>query len=132
LLLRNELTSEEKNVTVSSYRVHKGLDLVKFLEIDATTATTYFSWYVLAEKDDIKLPGDTYFHVDLIGCVLIDESNNELGKVQEVVDYGAHPILKAKTFNEGKAFQVPFIPSFIIAVDINHKTITIRPIEGLL
>ena len=131
MLLRNEETNEEKQVTVTGYRSHKGLDLVRFAEIDATNATKYFSWYVLAPKDAIKLPKQTYFHADLVGCSLIDETGAKLGAVTSVVDYGAHPILKAET-PAGHSFQVPFVPFFIVKVDIASKTITINVVDGLI
>jgi 16S rRNA processing protein RimM len=131
LLLRNEDTGQEQTVIVNSYRTHKGLDIVMFEGIDGVSATSYIGWYVLGPKDAIKLPKDTYFHVDLVGCSVNDEDNNKLGSVIKVKDFGAHPILIVKREDE-TTFQVPFVPFFLRKVDIDTRTITIHVIEGLL
>ncbi len=130
LLLRNESTNAERFVTVTSYRRHRGLDLVKFEEITNETAKQFFGYYVLASKDDIKLPKATYFHADLIGSSIINKEKQQLGIVTDVVDYGAHPILKIEY--EQRKYQIPFVPFFIVKVDIDHKEITINQIDGLI
>lgn len=131
LLLKDEATGHELETTVVSYRRHRGLDLVKFEGIDATNAIKFFGYYVMAPKDDIKLPKDTYFHSDLVGCRIHDEKGRPQGVVEAVVDYGAHPILKVVK-DEVTKYQIPFVPFFILKVDIAEKTITVNFIDGML
>lgn len=131
LRLRNDATGHELEVTVLAYRRHRGLDLVRFEGIDDTNANKYFGYYVLANKDDIKLPKNTYFHNDLIGCHIFDEKGKHHGDVVAVVDYGAHPILKVVGEGE-KRFQIAFVPFFIIKVDIDNKSIIVNFIDGML
>jgi 16S rRNA processing protein RimM len=131
VLLRNEATGQEQWATVIHHRAHKGLDIVQFEGIDSFNAKTYLNWHVLADKDAIKLPQDTYFYDDLVGSTVIDEAGVPHGQVSQVVDFGAHPILKI-TIDEDHKYQIPFVPFFILNVDIVAKTITVHFIEGLL
>jgi len=130
LLIRNETKNLEKWVTVTGYRRHRGLDLVKFEGIDANNAAKYFSWYVLAEKDAIALPDGSYYYDDLVGCRVVDEDGHFLGTVVSLTDFGAHATLIVQT-EEDRKMQIPFVPFFIKQVAIKDKTITVHVIEGL-
>jgi 16S rRNA processing protein RimM len=132
ILLRNEVTNQEIYFTVERYRNHNGLDLVKFNELkDGTMATKYIGWFLLDEKEAIKLPKDAYFFSDLVGCVVISETNEEIGKVIKVETYTAQNTLRI--FREEKAdLLVPFVDFFIKKVDISNRSITIHVIEGML
>lgn len=130
LLVKDETKGLEQWVTVKSYRSHRGLDLVSFEEIDTNNAAKYFSWYVLAEKNDLKLPKGSFFYDDLYGCEVVDEDGAHIGKVTTITDYGAHATLIIDV-QKDKPMQVPFVPFFIKKVDLKTKTITIHVIEGL-
>ncbi len=131
VLLRNEKSGQELWVTVLAHRSHKGLDLVRFEGIDSHNAEQYINWFVLADKEAIQLPKGTYFYDDLVGSTVVDEDGTPHGQVTQVVDYGAHPILKV-TEGEDRHYQIPFVPFFILKVDIDAKEIKVHFIEGLL
>jgi 16S rRNA processing protein RimM len=131
VLLRDEASGQELWVTVVDHRVHKGLDLVRFEGIDSHNANQYINWYVLADKNDIKLPKGAYFYDDLVGANVYDEEGKSHGQVIQVVDYGAHPILKVAIDEEHK-YQIPFVPFFILKVDVAAKAIIVHFIEGML
>ncbi len=131
LVLRNEMTDQEFEAKVTSYRRHRGLDIVGFEGITTQNAAQYFNWNVLADKHDVKLPKHTYFYEDLVGCLVEDDQGMKLGEVVKVTDYGAHPLLIVKRVDD-TTFQVPFVPFFIKNVDITAKAIIINVIDGML
>lgn len=88
---------------------------------------------LLLKGASLKLPRDhfpeagrdSYYWVDLIGCAVINEDGVHLGTVDEIAEYGAHPVMTV-----GKEL-IPFVPDLVKAVnlqkgDLNTKgTITV-------
>ena len=67
-------------------------------------------------KDAVKLSKDQYFVCDLVGLKLIDGSNQEVGKIVDVENYGASDILDC-TINS-KECSVPFIENIFSEINI--------------
>jgi 16S rRNA processing protein RimM len=83
---------------------------------------------------------DEYYWVDLIGCALYTHAQGvsaRIGRVEEVLDNGAHAVLKVlrqgvgplgvQTLVDAKGrpieILVPFVRAYIDAVDINARRI---------
>lgn len=67
-------------------------------------------------------PSDEYYWVDLIGCSVANLEGEDLGVVQSVEDYGAHPILKTLA-GDRRERMIPFVGVYIAEVDIAAKRI---------
>jgi 16S rRNA processing protein RimM len=66
---------------------------------------------------------DEFYAGDLIGLAVEDESGKDYGKVADVQDYGAGPIL---VIGEGDAaFDLPFADGFVPVVDLKGGKIVI-------
>lgn len=70
---------------------------------------------------------DEYYWVDLIGCQVFTE-DQLMGQVQEVLDNGAHAILRVKTLKldaKGRPQEVlvPFVAAHVQHVDIKTRRI---------
>lgn len=70
---------------------------------------------------------DEYYWVDLIGCQVFTE-DQLMGQVQEVLDNGAHAILRVKTLKldaKGRPEEVlvPFVAAHVQHVDIKTRRI---------
>lgn len=130
------LFDEENNgyieYEVLHYR-HSGLfDFVKLKGIDTkedALSKKGQEIFVIKNRDDLE-EGE-YFYSDLRGCKVVDKEHNVLGMVKEVEEFPAQ--ITFRVARNGKPdFFVPFIDEFVLNVDIENKTITIKVIEGLL
>ena len=130
------LLDEEKNeyieYKVLNYR-HSGLfDFVKLEGIDTKEdALSKKNQEIFVIKDRNDLEKGSYFYSDLRGCKVVDKAGNMLGIVKQVEEFPAQITFRVARENKPDFF-VPFIDEFVLDVNIDNKTITIEPIEGLL
>lgn len=130
LFLRKE--EDIVQVTVNKYRHSGELDIVTFNELTTPEEALAKKGYeILIDKQEAKLPKNTYHFYELESCLVYDEKDNYLGKVIKVMEYPAQITLRVKRDN-GKIFQVPFVDAFIKKVDISNHKIIINVIEGML
>lgn len=78
----------------------------------------------------VKLPKDTYFIGDLIGCVVKEENGNFLGTLTEVQSTGANDIYEI-TGEDRKKIWIPAIADVIKAVNVEKSEITVSLLPGL-
>ena len=128
-----EKSKEPIEVTVKSHRVHKSFDLLMFEGYDNINLVEKFKGAML------KVPesqlgelgeGEYYFH-EIIGCTVVTEEGETIGTVKEILTPGANDVWVVKR-NNGKEVLIPYIEDVVKNVDVDKKTITIRPMEGLL
>lgn len=84
----------------------------------------------LARDKAVKLPSDSYFIGDLIGCAVIEESGETLGKLTDVQATGANDIYEITGSNK-KTMWLPAIGDVIRNVDVEKGEITVRLLPGL-
>lgn len=90
---------------------------------DAALALRGFA--VHARRADFPaLEGDEYYWVDLIGLAVVNEAGEPLGTVADLIDNGAHSILRveyAQTGKDGKPGTaerlIPFVDAYVKTVD---------------
>ena len=124
--------NERKEVTVESHRPSHDIDFVKFEEFNSPEeikALKGSTIEVIKDRNDLEV--GYYFFSDLQGCKVYDGDNNELGIVSKVEEFPAQITLRVKRNNKPDFF-VPFIKQFILNVDIDKKSITIKVIGGML
>jgi 16S rRNA processing protein RimM len=77
------------------------------------------------------LPGDEFYHADLIGLEVVDTGGAVLGRVRAVADHGAGDILEV--IRPGAAeILVPFTREAVPAVDLAAGRIVVDPPPGLI
>jgi 16S rRNA processing protein RimM len=74
--------------------------------------------------------GEVFIH-DLIGLAVTDEDGAALGTVADYVETPAHPAFVVERAGQPDAL-VPDVPAFVVGLDLEDRTLVIRPIEGLL
>ena len=120
----------EYKITSVSYQknlVLLGLDSVNTL----TDAEKLKNCILHAEREDIdELPDDTYYIVDLIGCMII-ENNVEIGKISDVIATGGVDLYEIKR-QGNKPLYLPASKENILNIDIEAKIIQVKIPEGLL
>jgi 16S rRNA processing protein RimM len=72
------------------------------------------------------LADNEFYWVDLIGMAVENLQGESLGTVADMMDNGAHPILRVQTATDDKAQEmlIPFVDQFVIKVDREARKIT--------
>ena len=113
-------------------RMHKGRVALKFAGCDTISgAEELRDARVLVPRDQlVELPEDTYYDFDLIGCEVVDIEGRHLGRVEEVQNYGAAPLLVVR--GGARELLIPLVLSICVEISTERKRIVVNPPEGLL
>lgn len=77
------------------------------------------------------LSNDEFYWIDLIGLMVENLQGENLGAVADLMDNGAHPILRVVALspsndaNKPKEWLIPFVDQFVKTVDQSAKKITV-------
>lgn len=121
------LGKRKQQVLINSYRKHKNYDMVKFDDInDINDAIIFKGDEVFVKREDLDIDG--YVDEDLIGLKVYD-NDKLIGKVINILK-NKQDILVIK--NRSKSYLIPFVPEFILNIDLDKKELKINVIDGLL
>jgi 16S rRNA processing protein RimM len=126
LMLQHEHFSQE--VVISGFRIHQNHGLLKLDGFESINDVLDFVgadiMMTIETDDEVRV---AFF--DLVDCDVV-ENQITIGKVIEVLDMPAHPVLKILT--PTKTIMIPYVDAFVVDVDQKNKIIHIKSIEGLL
>ena len=110
----------------------KNMVLLKLQGIDdINEAEKYRNLYLKVERETLpKLPKDSYYIADLIGCDVVTGEGELLGKVDDIFSTGSNDVYVVKD-ELGKQILLPAIKEVIKTVDIPNKKIIVKLMEGL-
>lgn len=111
---------------------NKNQVIIKFKNINTVEeAEKLRNSYIVVDREIFgELPGGVYFIADLIGCDVYTESNEYLGKVDDIFSTGSNDVYVVK--NElGKQKLLPGIDEVIKTIDLENNKIIVNLIEGL-
>jgi len=116
---------------VVTMRMHQGRPVIMFSGIGSMNDAELLAGQELRtdEVDIGVLPEGEFFHRDLIGCEVVTDAGERVGRVTGVLDDSA----QARLVVAGKRSEL-LIPlaDAICTVDLEGKRITVRPPAGLL
>lgn len=120
-------------LTISDVKYFKNNVILKFNEIDnLDMAESYKGSYILVDrKDAVKLPADSYFISDIIGCSVYEENENKLGIVVDVFETGSNDVYEIKNDN-GKEILIPALKEVVKEVLVDKKKIIVSLPRGLI
>lgn len=81
--------------------------------------------------DRPKLPEGQFYHHQLIGIRVMEDSGNELGSLTDIIVTGANDVYVV-TNGDGREILLPAIRDVILSVDINENSMTVHLIPGLI
>ena len=127
------IKKELKEFEIEHVRFSKNMVFLKLKGIDTIEeAENYRNLYLKIKRDkDEKLEEGVYYVVDLIGCTVYSDENQELGKVDDVFSTGSNDVYVVKD-EVGKQILLPAIKEVIKSVDIENKKIIVHLLEGLV
>jgi 16S rRNA processing protein RimM len=122
---------EPATLDVVTMRMHQGRPVILFSGIGSMNDAELLAGQELrTEEVDVDLlPAGEFFHRDLVGCEVVTEAGEPVGRVTGVLDDSA----QARLVVAGKRSEL-LIPlaDAICTVDLAAKRITVRPPQGLL
>lgn len=118
-----------KPYSVLSSRVHKTCVLAKLQGIDTPEQATLLRGQVVSvDRSGLSLPEGTVFIADLIGCRVIDEEENEIGKVKDVLTM---PSSDVYVIEGKKKYMIPAVKEFVREINVAEGFVRVRLIEGM-
>lgn len=116
--------------TVENKRMHKGMLLVKFLEVhQLNEIEDWRSLRLCVGEDQLHdLAEDEIYVHDLLGMRVESVDHEDLGEVAELLNGGAHLILRVKKERE---LLIPYVKAFVKSVDIEEKKLIVELLEGM-
>lgn len=118
---------------IEQVRYVKNMVMIKLAGIDTVEeAEKYRNLYIKILRDqEEELEAGSYYVVDILGCKVNTDANQELGKIVDVFQTGSNDVYVVKD-EQGKQILLPAIKQVIKNVDIKNKIITVHLLEGLV
>ncbi|MCG4578978.1 ribosome maturation factor RimM [Clostridium cochlearium] len=128
-LKRVYINGEEKKVEGCKFLNDKVALKVEGID-NIEVANKYRNKYIeVAREDAVELPEGRYYVADVIGCNVLDEEGNHLGKVKEVIQTKNNDVY----WVEGKKeLLIPVLKTIVVKIDIENKEIIIKPVKTWL
>ena len=87
--------------------------------------------HLVLRKADARLPKGRYFIDDLLGCTVKDAGTGAVyGTITAVDQPAAHDVYTVRDA-AGAEHLFPAVPEFLDRIDIEARTVTVRPIPGM-
>ena len=118
---------------IEQVRYVKNMVMLKLAGIDTVEeAEKYRNLYIKILRDqEEELEEGSYYVVDILGCKVNTDANQELGKIVDVFQTGSNDVYVVKD-EQGKQILLPAIKQVIKNVDIKNKIITVHLLKGLV
>jgi 16S rRNA processing protein RimM len=68
---------------------------------------------------------DEFYWVDLIGLDVVNRQGERLGSVVDLLDTGAHSVLRVKPDGDGDERLIPFVAAYVDDVSLAERKITV-------
>ncbi|MEJ7615549.1 MAG: ribosome maturation factor RimM [Pyrinomonadaceae bacterium] len=120
-------------LTLESYWLQGGRIVFKFADRDSIEQAQNLIGCELAvpEEESVALSEDEFFHWQLEGCVVETIDGRELGRVREVIETGAVPVLLIADGGDHEHL-IPLAEEICVEINIDRKLIRVDPPAGLL
>ncbi len=127
----------KRKETLTEYEIekvgyNKNQIIIKFKNVDTVEeAEKLRNSYIVVDREIFgELPEGVYYIADLIGLDVFTESNEYLGKVDDIFSTGSNDVYVVKD-ELGKQKLLPGIDEVIKVIDIESGKIIVNLIEGL-
>jgi 16S rRNA processing protein RimM len=106
-------------------REHGGVVVATVQEVpDRNAAEALKGARVFVARSSFPTAGaDEYYWVDLLGCSVVNRDGIALGSVADLLDTGAHSVLRVVQGDEERL--IPFVAAYIDTVDLGERRITV-------
>lgn len=129
-----ELKGIKSIYTITSVKYFKQTVILKFSEVKDMDEAEKLkgAMLVIDRKDAVKLPKDSFYIDDIVGCEVFDEKRGSIGSVKEVLQTGSNDVYIVRGSDNYKEVLVPALKAVVKNIDIENKRIDVTLPEGLL
>jgi 16S rRNA processing protein RimM len=122
---------ERATLKVNAARMHQGRPVLALEGYGSISEAETLAGCELRvpESAQAPLPAGTYYHHQLIGCEVVGEDGQPIGRVSAVE--GGTGTSRLVVRGPRKEMQIPLVDE-ICTVNVDERRITVRPPEGLL
>jgi 16S rRNA processing protein RimM len=115
---------------IASIRGHNVEKIIRFSGVETPEeAGKYRNMNMFVKADSLpELPEGEYYHHQLIGMNVVDESGQSLGRLESIIETGANDVYVVKT-PEGKELLLPAVEEVILEIDPESQEMRVRPPE---
>lgn len=126
-------SGEPIEVEIQSVREQSNLFYLKLKGFDNINDVEKFKGWDLkvSGEDRVPLEEGEYYVRDIVGCSVVTEEGEELGKIADILSPGANDVWVVKR-SKGKELLLPVIDEVVLDVDVAGKVVKVRLMEGLL
>jgi 16S rRNA processing protein RimM len=127
------LGGKHKPATIRHIRHHNDGLLFSFDGVETPESAGLLRKQMVYVKTTTRpaLPDGQYYHHQIIGMIVVDDTGNELGKLTEIIETGANDVYVVKS-DEGKEILLPSIKQVVLDVNIEANKMIVHLIPGLL
>ena len=120
-------TAKIKSARVSGSKVVGKIEGVDTPE----SARSLCNRYIAVDRENaVKLPRDSYFICDIIGCEVFHENGTVIGTITDIIGTGASDIYTVQRKGK-KDLLIPAVKKFILNIDTDNGRIVVSLPEGL-
>lgn len=118
--------------TFGGVREHANGLLIKFRGVDTPEDAGLFrnQWVYVKASEVPPLPEGRHYQYEMIGLAVIDENGNPLGTLDGILETGANDVYIVRD-ESGKEILLPAIPSVILDLNMDQRTLRVHLLEGL-
>lgn len=123
----------ETALNIVSARPHGNVAILKIEGIDNPEKAQEIRGRILyIKRSDAKLKDGQYFIAELIGCKVVDDSDEakEYGTICDVSQTGANDVWHIKG-KDGREYLIPSIPQVVKHTDVESGIVKISPMRGI-
>lgn len=119
---------DNKEVQILSCKFQKDRVILKLEGVDTMDdAMRLKNKYLKVSRENaVKLPKDSYFIADLIGCSVFDTDETPLGEVYDVIKTGSNDVYWVKGKKE---LLIPVLKEIVLEINVEDKKIVIKPVK---
>lgn len=121
-------------VEVLAARPHKSWLLVALdVAADRAAAATMTGHFLLVPAEDAgELEPETYYPHELIGCEVVTDAGESLGRVESILETGSADVLAVRRDGASREVLLPMIGDVVRAIDVAGRRIEVTLLPGLL
>ena len=114
---------------VLSSRVHKTCVLAKLRGVDTPEQATLLRGQTVSiDRSGVRLPEGTVFIADLIGCRVVTEEGEEIGRIKDVLTMSSSDVY---VIEGARSYMIPAVKEFVREIDTAAGVVRVHLIEGM-
>jgi 16S rRNA processing protein RimM len=133
LLMVPPEAGEPITIEIVAAREQKKMYIVRVRGFDSINQVEQYKGWELKVADDERAPLEEgeYYLRDIVGCEVVTEEGETLGRITDVLSPGANDIWVVG-LPKGKELLLPVIDDVVLDVDIAARKVKVHLMEGLL